>query len=71
MWQQPEQRLLFQAIVARNADVYCVVHIVITLCLCDSALMKGVDSHKKIDLAGNPILRHYYTNRVSMSNVVA
>lgn len=30
---------------------------------CQSALMKGIDSHKKIDLAGNPILRHYYTNR--------
>lgn len=28
-----------------------------------SALMKGADSHKKIDLEGNFILRHYYTNR--------
>ena len=29
-----------------------------------SSLMTGSDSHKMIDLAGNPILRHYYTNRV-------
>jgi len=28
--------------------------------------MKGIESHKKIDLSGNPILKHYYTNRVSM-----
>lgn len=28
-----------------------------------SSMMKGSDSHKKIDLSGNPILRHYYTNR--------
>lgn len=31
---------------------------------CQSSLMKGIDSHKKIDLAGNPILRHYYSNRI-------
>ena len=30
-----------------------------------SALMKGIESHKKIDLSGNPILRYYYTDRVS------
>ncbi|ESO01406.1 hypothetical protein HELRODRAFT_81815 [Helobdella robusta] len=30
---------------------------------CQSALMKGSDSHKKIDLSGNSILRYYYTNR--------
>ena len=34
-----------------------------------SALMKGIDSHKKIDLSGNPILRHYYTNRVSLHHI--
>jgi len=30
-----------------------------------SALMKGIESHKKIDLSGNPILKYYYTDRVS------
>ena len=29
------------------------------------SVMKGSESHKKIDLSGNFILRHYYTNRVS------
>lgn len=28
-----------------------------------SSLLKGSESHKKIDLSGNFILRHYYTNR--------
>ncbi len=32
--------------------------------------MKGSESHKKIDLSANPILYHYYTNRVSEANVV-
>lgn len=27
--------------------------------------MKGGESHKKLDLSANPILRHYYHNRVS------
>ena len=29
--------------------------------------MKGSSSHKMIDLAGNPILKIYYTSRVSCS----
>lgn len=33
-----------------------------------SSMMKGSDSHKKIDLSGNPILRLYYTSRVSFQN---
>ncbi|KAK2168626.1 hypothetical protein LSH36_15g03061 [Paralvinella palmiformis] len=28
-----------------------------------SSLMKGIDSHKKMDLSANPILRHYYNNK--------
>ncbi|XP_065187320.1 CDP-diacylglycerol--inositol 3-phosphatidyltransferase-like [Sycon ciliatum] len=28
-----------------------------------SALVRGDSSHKTIDLAGNPVLRYYYTNR--------
>ena len=36
------------------------------LFLC-SSLMKGSSSHKMIDLAGNPILKIYYTSRVSCS----
>lgn len=27
--------------------------------------MKGGESHKKLDLSANPVLRHYYHNRVS------
>lgn len=27
--------------------------------------MKGATSHKMIDLGANPVLRHYYHNRVS------
>lgn len=30
-----------------------------------SSMMKGSTSHKTIDLSGNPILRLYYTSRVS------
>ncbi len=30
-----------------------------------SSMMKGSSSHKSIDLSGNPILRLYYTSRVS------
>lgn len=30
-----------------------------------SSLMKGGESHKKLDLSANPVLRHYYHNRVS------
>jgi len=30
-----------------------------------SSLMSGSNSHKRIDLAGNPVLRYYYTDRVS------
>ena len=30
------------------------------------ATVKGSESHKKIDLSGNPILRLYYTSRVTM-----
>jgi len=26
--------------------------------------MKGIDSHKKVDLSSNPVLRYYYTDRV-------
>ncbi|ELT89548.1 hypothetical protein CAPTEDRAFT_102702 [Capitella teleta] len=29
-----------------------------------SAIMKGSDSHKKIDLSTNPVLKHYYGNRI-------
>jgi CDP-diacylglycerol--inositol 3-phosphatidyltransferase len=29
-----------------------------------SSMVKGLDSHKTIDLSGNPILRLYYTSRV-------
>jgi CDP-diacylglycerol--inositol 3-phosphatidyltransferase len=28
------------------------------------SIIKGSESHKKIDLSGNPILRLYYTSRV-------
>ena len=31
--------------------------------------MKGGDSHKKIDLSANPVLRHYYHNKVSFCMV--
>ena len=31
-------------------------------------MMSGGESHKKIDLSGNPILRHYYTNKVISGN---
>ena len=30
------------------------------------ATVKGAESHKKIDLSGNPILRLYYTSRVRL-----
>lgn len=30
-------------------------------------MMKGASSHKTIDLSGNPILRLYYTSRVTHS----
>ena len=40
-------------------------HFMLCCVICFSALMKGFESHKKIDLSGNPVLRHYYTNRVS------
>ncbi|KAK3083524.1 hypothetical protein FSP39_024736, partial [Pinctada imbricata] len=29
-----------------------------------SSMMKGSDSHKKIDLSAHPVLRHYYHNRI-------
>ncbi|XP_062583055.1 CDP-diacylglycerol--inositol 3-phosphatidyltransferase-like [Saccostrea cucullata] len=29
-----------------------------------SSLMKGGESHKKLDLSANPILKHYYHNRI-------
>lgn len=31
-----------------------------------SAVMKGADSHKQIDLSENPLLRIYYKNRVGL-----
>ena len=33
-----------------------------------STMLKGGESHKKIDLSGNLILRHYYTNKVKYDN---
>jgi CDP-diacylglycerol--inositol 3-phosphatidyltransferase len=38
---------------------------------CQSALMKGIESHKKIDLAGNPLLRYYYTDRKILFSMCA
>ncbi|KAL8619096.1 hypothetical protein ACOMHN_019368 [Nucella lapillus] len=36
-----------------------------------STLMKGGDSHKKIDLSANPILRHYYHNKIILFTMCA
>lgn len=36
-----------------------------------STLMKGGESHKKIDLSGNFILRHYYHNRMILFTMCA
>lgn len=36
-----------------------------------SSMMKGSDSHKKIDLSANPILRHYYHNKVILFTMCA
>lgn len=32
-----------------------------------SSVVRGSESHKMIDLSGNPVLRIYYTSRVSIS----
>lgn len=32
-----------------------------------SSVVRGSESHKMIDLSGNPVLRIYYTCRVSIS----
>lgn len=32
-----------------------------------SSVVRGSESHKMIDLSGNPVLRIYYTSRVSVS----
>lgn len=32
-----------------------------------SSVIRGSESHKMIDLSGNPVLRIYYTSRVSIS----
>lgn len=32
-----------------------------------SSVVRGSESHKTIDLSGNPVLRIYYTSRVSIS----
>ena len=31
-----------------------------------SSMMKGSESHKNIDLSGNPVLKLYYTSRVCL-----
>lgn len=31
-----------------------------------SSVVRGSESHKLIDLSGNPVLRIYYTSRVSI-----
>lgn len=31
-----------------------------------SSVVRGSESHKMIDLSGNPVLRIYYTSRVSL-----
>ncbi|XP_076472883.1 CDP-diacylglycerol--inositol 3-phosphatidyltransferase-like [Babylonia areolata] len=36
-----------------------------------STLMKGGDSHKKIDLSANPVLRYYYHNRIILFTMCA
>ncbi|XP_025090105.1 CDP-diacylglycerol--inositol 3-phosphatidyltransferase-like isoform X2 [Pomacea canaliculata] len=36
-----------------------------------SSMMKGSDSHKKIDLSANPILRHYYHNKTILFTMCA
>ncbi|KAK2191707.1 hypothetical protein NP493_47g02026 [Ridgeia piscesae] len=36
-----------------------------------SSLMSGSNSHKRIDLAGNPVLRYYYTDRAVLFSVCA
>lgn len=33
-----------------------------------SSVVRGSESHKMIDLSGNPVLRIYYTSRVSISH---
>lgn len=32
-----------------------------------SSVVRGSESHKMIDLSGNPVLQIYYTSRVSIS----
>jgi len=36
-----------------------------------STLLKGADSHKAMDLSSNPVLYHYYTNRVVLFSMCA
>lgn len=36
-----------------------------------STVVKGGESHKSIDLTGNPILRVYYNSRVSVTKIVS
>lgn len=35
-----------------------------------SSVVRGSESHKMIDLSGNPVLRIYYTSRVSISYLI-
>lgn len=39
----------------------------IPLAFSPSSVVRGSESHKMIDLSGNPVLRIYYTSRVSIS----
>lgn len=36
-----------------------------------STMLKGAGSHKAIDLSGNPVLRHYYNNKIILFCVCA
>ncbi|CAH1802147.1 unnamed protein product [Owenia fusiformis] len=51
----PQYMILFQ--------ISMIIDIVAHWMHLHSSVMSGSTSHKQIDLAGNPILRHYYTNR--------
>ena len=55
----------------RSQVCVCVIYCFLLCCamadlffVVSSCSMKGGDSHKKIDLSANPILRHYYHNKV-------
>jgi len=59
----PSWMLLFQ--LSMTIDIACHwLHL-------HSTLMSGGDSHKKIDLAENPILYHYYNNKVILFSMCA